>query len=143
MRPRHISPNISTNVPARFISVRRSHYVNSNQEIETISQYVSARREMAAGCDCTAEELDERVRDQFVAWVASDDIRKRLFQEPASKSLADVISLAITIERNNILNISIKSPLILLVFRVVISRNCHLSSKTIPFVPTTSLVALL
>jgi hypothetical protein len=41
------------------------------------------------------------------------------------------------------LNISIRSPLILLVFRDVISRNCHLSSKPIPFVPTTSLVALL
>jgi transposase InsO family protein len=67
---------------------------------ETITQYVSALREMAARCDFTAAELDDRVRDQFVAWVASDEIRKRLFQEPASKSLTDVISLAITIERS-------------------------------------------
>jgi len=52
---------------------------------ETIAQFVSTLREMAAKCDFSAAELDNRVRDQFVAWVASSEIRKRLFQEPATK----------------------------------------------------------
>jgi len=51
------------------------------------------------------------VRDQFVAWVASSKIRKRLFQEPVTKTLADVLKLAITIERSMADVTSVRSEL--------------------------------
>lgn len=79
----------------------RAQFTRRQQEPgETIAQFVSALREMAVRCDFSAAELDNRVRDQFVAWVASNEIRKRLFQEPATRTLSDVISLATTIERS-------------------------------------------
>jgi hypothetical protein len=54
---------------------------------------------MAAKCDFAAKQLDERVRDQFVAWTCSDRIRERLLQEPSSRSLQELITLALTVER--------------------------------------------
>jgi len=67
---------------------------------ESISQFVAALRDMAPRCEFTADELNNRVRDQFVARVASDEIRKRLFQEPATKSLTEILNLATTMERS-------------------------------------------
>jgi len=53
-------------------------------------QFVSALRKMAAECDYfSVAELDNRVCDQFVTWVAASEIRKRLFQKPPTKTLAD------------------------------------------------------
>jgi hypothetical protein len=54
---------------------------------------------MAAKCDFAAEQLDERVRDQFVAWTCSDRIRERLLHEPSICSLQELITLALTVER--------------------------------------------
>jgi hypothetical protein len=66
---------------------------------ETVTQYVAALREIAARCEFAADQLDERVRDQFVAWSSSDRIRERLLQEPATRTLAEFITLAVTVER--------------------------------------------
>ena len=80
---------------------QRAQFTRRQQQSgESITQYVAALRGMAIHCDFSAEELDNRVRDQFVAWVASDEIRKRLFQEPATKSLTDVLNIATTMERS-------------------------------------------
>ena len=66
---------------------------------QSVTQYVAALREMAAKCDFSAAQLDERVRDQFVAWCMNDRIRERLLQEPATKSLDELLELAVTVER--------------------------------------------
>ena len=54
---------------------------------------------MAARCEFAADQMDERVRDQFVAWACSDRIRERLLQEPADRKLEDLVTLALTVER--------------------------------------------
>jgi len=80
---------------------QRAQFTRRQQQSgESITQYVAALLDMAIHCDFSAEELDNRVQDQFVAWVASDEIRKRLFQEPATKSLTDVLNIATTMERS-------------------------------------------
>jgi hypothetical protein len=54
---------------------------------------------MASKCEFAAAQLDERLRDQFVAWASCDRIRERLLQEPAKRILEELVSLAVTIER--------------------------------------------
>jgi hypothetical protein len=54
---------------------------------------------MASKCEFAAVQLDERVRDQFVAWACCDRIRERLLQEPANRTLDELVSIAVTIER--------------------------------------------
>ena len=54
---------------------------------------------MASKCEFAADQLDERVRDQFVAWSTSDRIRERLLQEPPNRKLDELLSMAVTIER--------------------------------------------
>jgi hypothetical protein len=66
---------------------------------ESVTQYVASLREMASKCEFVAEQLDERVRDQFFAWANCDRIRERLLQEPANRTLDELVSLAVTIER--------------------------------------------
>ena len=66
---------------------------------ESVTQYVAALREMASKCEFAADQLEERVRDQFVAWSTSDRIRERLLQEPPNRKLDELLSMAVTIER--------------------------------------------
>lgn len=54
---------------------------------------------MAAKCEFAAEQLNERVRDQFVACTDSDRIRDRLLQVPAAWTLNELEALALTVER--------------------------------------------
>lgn len=66
---------------------------------DTIVQFLSTLRELAKKCNYPEEQFDERVRDQFAAGCCSDKIRERLLQEPETKSLDDLVSLAATMER--------------------------------------------
>jgi hypothetical protein len=66
---------------------------------ESVTQYTAASREMASKCEFAAAQLDERVHDQFVAWDSCDRIRERLLQEPANRTLEELVSLAINIKR--------------------------------------------
>ena len=54
---------------------------------ESVSQFVSALREMVALCDF-ARDIDERVRGQFIAYVSRLKMRERLLQEPNDRTLA-------------------------------------------------------
>jgi hypothetical protein len=64
-----------------------------------VAAYVAALRELAAKYEFPAAQLNERVRDQFAAWYCMDRIRERLLHEPAIKSLDELLTLAITMER--------------------------------------------
>jgi hypothetical protein len=66
---------------------------------ETIAQFISTLRELAAKCNFPDSQVDERVRDQFAACCADNRIRERLLQEPGTKTLADLELLALTMER--------------------------------------------
>jgi hypothetical protein len=66
---------------------------------ETVVQFVAQLREMAGRCEFPADQFSDRVRDQFVAWVYSDKIRERLLQEPITRTLDEMVQLALTIER--------------------------------------------
>ncbi len=63
---------------------------------ETIAQFISTLRELAAKCNFPDSQVDERVRDQFAACCADNRIRERLLQEPGTKTLADLELLALT-----------------------------------------------
>jgi len=79
---------------------QRAQFTRRQQRAgETISQYVAALREMAVKCEFPAGQLNERVRDQLIAWCYSDRIRERLLQEPSTKSLDEFVNLAMTMER--------------------------------------------
>jgi hypothetical protein len=54
---------------------------------------------MAAKCGFTAVQMDERVRDQFVAWCANDRICERLLQKPDTKTLDHLLEIAVNVER--------------------------------------------
>jgi len=54
---------------------------------------------MAAKCEFPADQLTERVRDQLIVWCYSGRIRERLLQEPATKTLDEFVSLAVTMKR--------------------------------------------
>jgi hypothetical protein len=66
---------------------------------ESVTQYIAALREMASQCEFAAVQLDERVYDQFVARASCDGIRERLLQEPVNRTLEELVSLEVTIER--------------------------------------------
>ena len=85
--------------PASTIFNRAQFSRRQQRSGESVTQYVAALREMASKCEFAADQLDERVRDQFVAWACCDRIRERLLQEPATRKLDELVSLAITIER--------------------------------------------
>ena len=85
--------------PASAIFNRAQFTRRQQRPGESVTQYVAALREMAARCEFSADQLDERVRDQFVAWSCSDRIRERLLQEPATRKLEDFVRLALTVER--------------------------------------------
>ena len=69
------------------------------QSGESIAQFVTVLRELAARCEFSANELSVRVRDQFVAWVRDDKIRERLLQEPPDRTLDQFVQLATTLEQ--------------------------------------------
>jgi hypothetical protein len=91
----------------------RAHFAQSSSQIfertqfsrcrqradESIMQYVAALRDMASRCEFPADQLNNRIRDQFVAWIHSGVIRERLFQEPGTRTLDEMIQLAQTMER--------------------------------------------
>jgi len=53
---------------------QRAQFTRRQQRAgETISQYVSALREMAVKCEFPAGQLTERVRDQLIAWCYCKD----------------------------------------------------------------------
>jgi hypothetical protein len=54
---------------------------------------------MAAKCEFTAAQLNERIRDQFVAWCSSPKVRERLLQEPLTRTLDEIVQIALTVER--------------------------------------------
>jgi len=85
--------------PASAIFNRAQFTHRQQRPGESITQYVAALKEMAARCEFAAVQMDERVRDQFVAWACSDRIRERLLQEPANRKLEDLVTLALTVER--------------------------------------------
>ena len=78
----------------------RAHFLrNLQRPSDSIVQYISTLKELARRCDFPDAQLDERVRDQFAAGCSSDRIRERLLQEPANRTLDDLVTLAVTIER--------------------------------------------
>lgn len=85
--------------PASTIFNRAQFTRRQQRPGESVTQYVAALREMASKCEFVADQLDERVRDQFVAWSNCDRIRERLLQEPANRKLDELVSMAVTIER--------------------------------------------
>lgn len=85
--------------PASAIFNRAQFTRRQQRPGESIAQYVATLRELAAKCEFAAEQMNERVRDQFVAWAHSDRIRERLLQEPATKSLDELLTIAVTMER--------------------------------------------
>jgi transposase InsO family protein len=85
--------------PASAIFSRAQFTRRQQQPGESVAAYVAALRELAAKCEFPAAQLNERVRDQFAAWCCVDRIRERLLQEPATKSLDDLLTLAVTMER--------------------------------------------
>ena len=86
--------------PASTIFNRAQFSRRQQRAGESVMQYIAALREMALKCEFAADQLDERVRDQFVAWACCDRIRERLLQEPANRKLDDLVTLALTIERS-------------------------------------------
>ena len=66
---------------------------------ESVGDYIANLREMAAKCGFPAAQLNERVRDQFVAWCACDKIRERLLQEPDTRTLDEMMIVAQSMER--------------------------------------------
>ena len=48
-----------------------------------------------------ARDVDERARDQFIAYVSDSKIRERLLQEPNDRTLAQIITLASTLEKSS------------------------------------------
>jgi hypothetical protein len=85
--------------PASAIFSRAQFTRRQQRPGESVAAYVAALRELAAKCEFPAAQLNERVRDQFAAWCCVDRIRERLLQEPATKSLDDLLTLAVTMER--------------------------------------------
>jgi len=86
--------------PASTIFNRAQFSRRQQRPGESVKQYIAALRGMASKCECAGDQLNERVRDQFVAWSCSDRIRERLLQEPANRKLDDFVKLAVTIERS-------------------------------------------
>ena len=84
--------------PTSTIFARAQFSRCQQRQGESINHYVATLREMAAKCGFPAEQLNERVRDQFVAWCANDKVRERLLQEPATKTLDELLVLATTVE---------------------------------------------
>ena len=84
--------------PASTIFNRAQFTRRQQRPGESVTQYVAALKEMATKCEFATDQLDERVRDQFDAWTCSDRIRERLRQEPATRTLEDLITLALTVE---------------------------------------------
>ena len=85
--------------PASAIFSRAQFTRRQQRPGESVTSYVAVLRELAAKCDFPADQLNERVRDQFAAWCCVDRIRERLLQEPATRSLEELLTLAVTIER--------------------------------------------
>jgi hypothetical protein len=46
------------------------------------------------------QAFDERVRDQFSAWLYDNDMRERLLQEDDKSTLQHMVQLATTLERS-------------------------------------------
>jgi hypothetical protein len=67
---------------------------------ETVAQFVTELREKAAKCGFNAAHVDERVRDQMVAWLFEPKMRERLLQEPDNSTLEHMVQLATTLERS-------------------------------------------
>ena len=67
---------------------------------QTVAQFVTELREKAAKCGFAATQLDERVRDQMVAWLFEPKMRERLSQEPDDSTLERMVQLATTFERS-------------------------------------------
>ena len=57
----------------------------------TVSQYIASLRELAAKCSFEATQLDECVRDQFVACLLDPKIRERLLQEPDKSTMEQLV----------------------------------------------------
>ena len=85
--------------PAGVIFNRAQFSRNLQRPSDSIVQYISTLKELARRCDFADAQLDERVRDQFAAGCCNDRIRERLLQEPANKTLDDLVTLAVTMER--------------------------------------------
>ena len=85
--------------PAGVIFNRAQFSRNLQRPSDSIVQYISTLKELARRCDFQDAQLDERVRDQFAAGCSNDRIRERLLQEPANRTLDDLVTLAVTMER--------------------------------------------
>ncbi len=85
--------------PAGVIFNRAQFSRNLQRSSDSIVQYISTLKELAHKCDFADAQLDERVRDQFAAGCSNDRIRERLLQEPATRTLDDLVTLAVTMER--------------------------------------------
>ena len=68
---------------------------------ESVAQFVAELREMAAKCGFEGDQLEERVCDQFVAWLHDPKIRERLLQESDMATLQHMVQLALTLERSS------------------------------------------
>ena len=78
---------------AHMFSMSSDAYICIAHAYVTMNEATSSQHDFA--CD-----VDERVRDQFIAYVADYKIRERLFQEPNDRTLAQVITLASTLEKS-------------------------------------------
>ena len=68
---------------------------------ESVGQFVAELRELASKCGFDADQLEERVRDQFVAWLYDAKMRERLLQEADTSTLQHMVQLASTLERSS------------------------------------------
>ena len=84
--------------PASHVFARAQFTRCQQRPGESVTVFVATLREMASRCAFPADQVNERVKDQFVAWCASDRIREKLLQEPDDRTLDQMLQ-AVTAER--------------------------------------------
>lgn len=95
----HLAAHFEQKPSAIFERAQFTRRVQTNSE--SVAQFVAELREIAAKCGFDAAQLEERVRDQFVAWLHDPKIRERLLQEPDASTLQHMVQLALTLERSS------------------------------------------
>ncbi|UYV85054.1 hypothetical protein LAZ67_X004411 [Cordylochernes scorpioides] len=87
---RHLAPTPRV-IPARY------KFFKSNQEDETISQFMATLRGLAEPCKF-GSMLNEMLRDKLVVGVGSEDLQKRLLQEGDDATLDKIYEIALSYE---------------------------------------------
>ncbi|UYV77453.1 K02A2.6-like, partial [Cordylochernes scorpioides] len=87
---RHLAPTPRV-IPARY------KFFKSNQEDETISQFMATLRGLAEPCKF-GSMLNEMLRDKLVVGVRSENLQKRLLQEGDDATLDKIYEIALSYE---------------------------------------------